>query len=80
VPKPKKAEARVVATGDKIANLLALLLVKDAPVMASIVTLTRAGFAPEEVALLLNTTTASVAQQNYAARRRKPVAKKPRKK
>jgi hypothetical protein len=54
---------------DKIANLLALLLVKDSSSYEAIVTLTRAGFSNMELCLLLGTTSVNVRQANFQARR-----------
>jgi hypothetical protein len=57
------------AETDKIANLLALLVVRDLPAGEAIVTLTRAGFSTTEVCRLLHTTAVNVRQANFQARK-----------
>jgi hypothetical protein len=64
--------AKAVEPEVKIANLLALVLVKGIGPGDAIVTLTRAGFSVQEICGLLNTTPGNVSQTNYAARRNKP--------
>jgi hypothetical protein len=64
-----------ISSDSKVANLLALLLVKGMHQGEAIVTLTRAGFTPTELCQLLNTTKGVVGQTNYVARRTKKKAK-----
>lgn len=50
---------------DRIANLLALLLVKDAKPGEAIMTLSRVGFGDEEISTLLNKTVGTIRQTRY---------------
>jgi DNA-directed RNA polymerase specialized sigma24 family protein len=70
----KKAEARDrrVEPIDKIANLLALLLVKDSKQGDAIMQLSRAGFSDDEISELLNTTGGTIRQTRYMANKKKP--------
>jgi hypothetical protein len=73
VAKAKKAEARTkVEPTERIANLLALLLVKDAKPSEAILLLWRAGFPDEEIAEMLNTTPGNIRQTRYIALKKKP--------
>lgn len=67
--KAKRAEARTkkVEPMDRIANLLALLLTKDAKPGEAILQLWRAGFPDEEIAEMLNTTLGNIRQTRYMA-------------
>lgn len=73
--KRRREATPVLEPHDKIANLLALLLVKEAKSGDAIVQLTRAGFTTEEVCSLLNTTPGSVRQTNYTSRKGKKKTK-----
>lgn len=70
----KKADAkpRRVEAMDKIANVLALLLVKDAKQSDGIMALSRAGFSDEEIGGLLNTTGGTIRQTRYMTNKKKP--------
>lgn len=72
--KSKRAEARTkkVEPLDRIANLLALLLVKDSKPSEAILQLWRAGFPDEEIADMLNTTLGNIRQTRYMALKKKP--------
>jgi hypothetical protein len=74
VAKSKRAEARTkkVEPLDRIANLLALLLVKDSKPSEAILQLWRAGFPDEEIADMLNTTLGNIRQTRYMALKKKP--------
>lgn len=65
--KAKRPEARTkrVEPMDRIANLLALLLVKDAKPGEAIMTLSRVGFGDEEISTLLNKTVGTIRQTRY---------------
>lgn len=69
----KKSEAKTkkVEPMDRIANLLALLLVKDAKPGEAILLLWRAGFPDEEIAEMLNTTSGNIRQTRYMATKKK---------
>lgn len=71
--KARRAEARTkkVEPLDRIANLLALLLVKDAKPGEAILLLWRAGYPDEEIAEMLNTTSGNIRQTRYMATRKK---------
>lgn len=71
--KAKRAEARtkLVEPIERIANLLALLLVKDSKATDAILQLWRAGFPDEEIAELLNTTPGNIRQTRYVASKKK---------
>jgi hypothetical protein len=56
---------------EKLANVVALLLVKEMNQTDSIVTLTRAGFSVAEISNLLDTTSGFIGQTNYMARKGK---------
>jgi hypothetical protein len=79
MPKLKSAELLVrLKAEDKLANVVALLLVKGMNQADSIVTLTRAGFSVSEISNLLDTTPGLIGQTNYLARKgkkKKKVAK-----
>ena len=72
--KAKRAEARTkkVEPLDRIANLLALLLVKDSKPSEAILQLWKAGFPDEEIADMLNTTLGNIRQTRYMALKKKP--------
>jgi hypothetical protein len=76
------AKRSVVSAGsstealDKIANLLALLLTKDAKQNANIMHLSRAGFSDEEIAALLQTTKGVIHQTRYENKNTKRKKKK----
>ncbi len=72
----KKAEARTkkVEPMDRIANLLALLLVKDAKPGEAILLLWRAGFPDEDIAEMLNTSPGNIRQTRYMAAKTKKKA------
>jgi DNA-directed RNA polymerase specialized sigma24 family protein len=74
VAKSKRAEARTkkVEPLERIANLLALLLVKDSKPSEAILQLWRAGFPDEEIADMLNTTLGNIRQTRYMALKKKP--------
>jgi len=74
VAKAKRAEARTkkVEPLDRIANLLALLLVKDSKPSEAILQLWKAGFPDEEIADMLNTTLGNIRQTRYMALKKKP--------
>jgi len=74
VAKAKRAEARTkkVEPLDRIANLLALLLVKDSKPSEAILQLRKAGFPDEEIADMLNTTLGNIRQTRYMALKKKP--------
>jgi DNA-directed RNA polymerase specialized sigma24 family protein len=67
-----EAKAKRVEPDEKIANLLALLLVKGAKQGEAIMTLARAGFSDEEISSLLNTTGGTIRQTRYMANKKKP--------
>lgn len=71
--KSKKAEVRTrsVEPVERIANLLALLLVKDSKASDAILQLWRAGFSDEEIAHLLNTKQGNIRQTRYLAGKKK---------
>jgi hypothetical protein len=72
VASKKDAETAVrLSAADKLANAVALLLVKGMNQGDSIVTLTRVGFSVQEVANLLDTTRGLIRQANYMARKGK---------
>ena len=52
---------------DRIANLLALILVKDSKPGEAILQLWRAGFPDEDIAEMLNTTLGTIRQTRYLA-------------
>ncbi|MGE3667050.1 MAG: hypothetical protein AB7G51_10575 [Steroidobacteraceae bacterium] len=56
---------------DRIANLLALLLVKDSKPGEAILLLWRAGFPDEAIAEMLNTTSGNIRQTRYMATKTK---------
>jgi len=64
---PASADNSPDALG-KIANLLALLLTKDAKQSVSIMHLSRAGFSDEEIAGLLQTTKGVIHQTRYTSK------------
>lgn len=68
----KKVEPKRVESIDKIANLLALLLVKDTKQGDAIMQLSRAGFSDDDIADLLNTTKGTIKQTRYIANKKKP--------
>jgi hypothetical protein len=69
----KKPEGPTAEPLEKIANLLALLLVKEFPKQgAAILTLERAGFSDAEISNLLETTPGNIAQTRYMANKSKP--------
>jgi hypothetical protein len=70
----RKADAKNkrVESTDKIANVLALLLVKDLKQSDGIMQLSRAGFSDEEIGNLLNTTGGTIRQTRYMANKKKP--------
>jgi hypothetical protein len=70
----KKADARPrgLEPTEKIANLLALLVVKDSKQAEGIMQLSRAGFTDEEIGNLLNTTAGTIRQTRYMANKKKP--------
>lgn len=72
--KSKSANVRTkkVEPMERIANLLALLLVKDSKASESILQLVRAGFADEEISALLNTSQGNIRQTRYLANKKKP--------
>jgi hypothetical protein len=74
VAKAKRADARnrKVDPLDKIANLLALLLVKDAKPSEAILQMWRVGFPDEEIAHMLNTTLGNIRQTRYIALKKRP--------
>jgi hypothetical protein len=57
---------------ERIANVLALLLVKDSKSSEGILQLWRAGFADEDIGELLNTTLGNIRQTRYLANKKKP--------
>jgi hypothetical protein len=73
VAKRRKVETRTnkVEPLDRIANLVALLLVKDAKPGEAIRLLWRAGFPDEEIAEMLNTTLGNIRQTRYMATKKK---------
>lgn len=64
---PKNPNQNVIAAEEKIANLLAMLLVKDLKQSDAIMKLSRSGFSDDEVAKLLVTSTGNIAQTRYMA-------------
>jgi DNA-directed RNA polymerase specialized sigma24 family protein len=54
---------------DKLLAMVLMALMKDAPQKERAVALARSGFSPAEIAEFLGTTSASVSQQLYEARR-----------
>lgn len=72
--KAKRADARTrkVEPLERIANLLALLLVKDSKPSEAILLLWRAGFPDEEIAEMLNTSSGNIRQTRYVANKKKP--------
>jgi hypothetical protein len=69
----KKAEARTkkIEPLDRIANLLGLLLVKDAKPGEAILLLWKAGFPDEDIAEMLSTTQGNIRQTRYMATKKK---------
>ena len=65
------ARTRSIEPMERIANLLALLLVKDAKPGEAILLLWRAGFPDEQIAELLNTTQGNIRQTRYTALKKK---------
>lgn len=65
--KPKRSDSRVkkLEPLERIANLLALLLVKDLKPGEAMLQLWRAGFPDDEIAEILNTTVGSIRQTRY---------------
>jgi hypothetical protein len=79
MPKQRKAEPQIRLTAaDKLANVAALLLVKGMNQTDSIIILTRAGFPPFEIEMLLDASAQVIANANYMARKSKG-KKKPKK-
>lgn len=72
MPKRRKPEPKRVEPIDKIANLLALLLVKESKQGDAIMQLSRAGFSDDDIADLLNTTKGTIQQTRYMANKKKP--------
>ena len=72
--KARKVEARTkrLEPLERIANLLALLLVKDSKGSEAILQLWRAGFADEDIAEMLNTTPGNIRQTRYIANKKRP--------
>jgi DNA-binding CsgD family transcriptional regulator len=72
--KSRRAEARTkkVEPIERIANLLALLLVKDLKASEAILQLWKAGFPDDEIAEMLNTTVGTIRQTRYMANKRRP--------
>jgi DNA-binding NarL/FixJ family response regulator len=70
----KRTETRTkkIEPIDRIANLLALLLVKDLKASEAILQLWRAGFPDEEIAEILNTTPGTIRQTRYMANKKRP--------
>jgi DNA-directed RNA polymerase specialized sigma24 family protein len=73
VAKANKAEAQTkkIESMDRIANLLALLLIKDSKPREAILQLWRAGFPDEEIAKMLNTTLGNIRQTRYIVTKKK---------
>lgn len=65
----KRAEAKTkkIEPIERIANLLALLLVKDVKPGEAILLLWRAGFPDDEIAEMLSTTSGNIRQTRYMA-------------
>jgi hypothetical protein len=74
----KPDDGKVVEPLAKVANLVALLLTKDANAGDQIVTLARAGYTNQEIADLVGSTAGNVAQALYLSRKVK-VPKRPKK-
>lgn len=70
--KRKRIEPKNVDSQDKIANLLALLLVKGEKQGDAIMQLSRAGFSDDEISELLSTTRGNIQQTRYMANKKKP--------
>jgi hypothetical protein len=72
--KHKRSEPRTknVEPLDRIANVLALLLVKELKLSDAILQLWRAGFPDEQIAEMLNTTLGSIRQTRYMASKKRP--------
>ena len=72
--KAKRADVRTrkVEPLERIANLLALLLVKDSKPSEAILLLWRAGFPDEEIAEMLNTSPGNIRQTRYLANKKRP--------
>lgn len=68
----RRAEPKRVESIDRIANLLALLLVRDAKQGDAIMLLSRAGFSDDDIAELLHTTKGTISQTRYMANKKKP--------
>lgn len=70
--KPKREiKTKKVEPLDRIANLLGLLVVKDAKPGDAILTLWRAGFPDEQIAEMLSTTMGNIRQTRYMATKKK---------
>lgn len=69
--KRTEIKPRQVESIDRIANLLALLVVKDAKPGEAIMILCRAGFSDEDIVTLLNTTSGNIRQTRYMASKKK---------
>jgi hypothetical protein len=74
VAKAARSDARTkqIEPVERIANLLALLLVKDLRPGEAILQLWRAGFPDEDIAELLNTTVGNIRQTRYMANKKRP--------
>lgn len=66
----KKAERRALEPLEKIANLLALLVVREQKQADAIMQLDRAGFTDEEIGALLKTTGGVIRQTRYMANKK----------
>jgi hypothetical protein len=66
----KKPEKKAAEPLEKMANLLALLVVKEKTLTDAIMQLDRAGFSDDEIGSLLDTTGGMIRQTRYMANKR----------